>query len=448
MPDNRQVQSNGGASNSSNPSVDDLEEAVLRLDIQTNDSKDGGMLANSCPYPDRPGEPDCTHYLRTGLCSYGSNCRYNHPASAGKAGQYRGELPERIGQPDCGYYLKTGVCKYGSTCKYHHPRDRRGAAPVQVNMCGLPMRQEEKACAFYMRTGMCKYGLGCKFHHPQPAATGTVLPVPGLAGNGSSGLPAVPSSGLPFVGGVPTLSFPRAPYIPGPRIQSPQTYVPVLVPPSQGSASAHGWNTYLGSMNATNSVSSTSVLGSDLYNYRNHGTLLSPSVPQLPERPDQPECRHFMNTGSCKYGSDCKYHHPRERIVQSGTNSLGPLGLPLRPGQAVCLYYSSYGLCKYGPTCKFDHPLTGYPYNYGFSFPTLPVYDTSFYPYQINTSTVFSSEISPSKLSKVTDWNRHPEAVSSKIQNMDAETSENSSEPAGSPSHPLSSSELPREESE
>lgn len=33
------------------------------------------------PYPQRPGESDCKYYLRTGFCSYGSNCKYNHPTS-------------------------------------------------------------------------------------------------------------------------------------------------------------------------------------------------------------------------------------------------------------------------------------------------------------------------------------------------------------------------------
>lgn len=36
-------------------------------------------VAESNPYPDRPGERDCQFYLRTGLCGYGSSCRYNHP---------------------------------------------------------------------------------------------------------------------------------------------------------------------------------------------------------------------------------------------------------------------------------------------------------------------------------------------------------------------------------
>ncbi|KAI3968853.1 hypothetical protein MKX01_029003, partial [Papaver californicum] len=31
-------------------------------------------------HPVKPGEPDCGHYLRTGTCCYGLNCRYNHPS--------------------------------------------------------------------------------------------------------------------------------------------------------------------------------------------------------------------------------------------------------------------------------------------------------------------------------------------------------------------------------
>lgn len=51
----------------------------------------------------------------------------------------------------------------------------------------------------------------------------------------------------------------------------------------------------------------------------------------LPERPGEQECRYFMRTGNCKFGSDCKYHHPKEKIAQMAASSLGPLGLPLRP---------------------------------------------------------------------------------------------------------------------
>ena len=34
-------------------------------------------------YPERPDEPDCIYYLRTGACGYGSRCRFNHPRDRG-----------------------------------------------------------------------------------------------------------------------------------------------------------------------------------------------------------------------------------------------------------------------------------------------------------------------------------------------------------------------------
>lgn len=40
---------------------------------------DEKKVLRSNAYPVRPGERDCQYYLRTGLCGYGSSCRYNHP---------------------------------------------------------------------------------------------------------------------------------------------------------------------------------------------------------------------------------------------------------------------------------------------------------------------------------------------------------------------------------
>lgn len=89
-----------------------------------------------------------------------------------------------------------------------------------------------------------------------------------------------------------------------------------------------------------NPAISVGSLGSDLvYNSMNLDELisgeqvnLSSMSPTLPERPDQPECRYFMSTGTCKYGSDCKFHHPKERVAQSMIN---PLGLPVRPVSSI-----------------------------------------------------------------------------------------------------------------
>ncbi|KAJ4730118.1 Zinc finger CCCH domain-containing protein [Melia azedarach] len=442
MPDNRQVKSNAV----SNQSADNIEEAIWRLKI--HDNQEGGGVAQSSPYPDRPGEPDCLFFLRTGLCGYGSNCRFNHPAYAAQGAQYREELPERVGQPDCGYYLKTGTCKYGSTCKYHHPKDRNGAGPVSFNLLGLPMRQDEKSCPYYMRTGSCKFGVACKFHHPQPSSVGTGFPVTGSATFGSMGSSVLPSSGLPYAGSLPTWSLPRSPYLSGPRLQGSQSYMPVIVSPSQGLVPAPGWNTYMGNIGP---VSPSSIAGSNLiYNSRNQSDLstggqvhmLATSSPNLPERPDQPDCRYYMNTGTCKYGADCKFHHPKERIAQSAASNVGPLGLPSRPGQAVCSNYSMYGICKFGPTCRFDHPYAGYPFNYGLSLPPLSILDSPLMTHQA-VPTTHSSDTSPIMSAKIPDWVQNSDAESMKHQNTTTKNSDNSSEVDHSPTQSVQNSSDP-----
>lgn len=44
------------------------------MNLQSNESEVIGG-----PYPERPGEPNCVYYIRTGQCGYGLSCRFNHP---------------------------------------------------------------------------------------------------------------------------------------------------------------------------------------------------------------------------------------------------------------------------------------------------------------------------------------------------------------------------------
>ncbi|GLU07433.1 hypothetical protein SLE2022_243930 [Rubroshorea leprosula] len=76
-------------------------------------------------------------------------------------------FPERPGEPECQYYMKTGDCKFRASCKYHHPRDR--VVPrinCALSSLGLPLRPGVQACSFYLQNGHCKFGSTCKFDHP------------------------------------------------------------------------------------------------------------------------------------------------------------------------------------------------------------------------------------------------------------------------------------------
>ena len=66
---------------------------------------------------------------------------YPHlPSSAGQssAGAKEHRFPERPGEPECQYYMRTGNCKFGASCRYHHPPDR--AAAAILGPLGLPLR--------------------------------------------------------------------------------------------------------------------------------------------------------------------------------------------------------------------------------------------------------------------------------------------------------------------
>ncbi|KAI3946593.1 hypothetical protein MKX01_014451 [Papaver californicum] len=356
------------------------EETLWQLNLRANETMDPG------PYPERPGEQDCTYYIRTGLCRFGMTCRFNHPPNrklAIAAARMKGGYPERVGQPECQYYLKTGTCKFGATCKFHHPRDKAGiAGRVLLNILGYPLRTNEQECAYYLRTGQCKFGNTCKYNHPQPSSSMVSL-------RGSPLYPAVRSPTTPgqqsYPGGI-TNWVSRASFIASPRWQGPSSYAPLILP--QGVVPVQGWNAYagqLGSGSSSDSQQQTSGTSqfygttrpSDTTNAGVQGfsSFRSGSAPSgiyalqrenvFPERPDQPECQFYMKTGDCKFGAVCRFHHPRERLIPVPNCLLSPLGLPLRPGEPLCIFYSRYGICNFGPNCKFDHPMG--PLSYGIS---------------------------------------------------------------------------------
>ncbi|KAG2293372.1 hypothetical protein Bca52824_040041 [Brassica carinata] len=296
-------------------------------------------------YPVRPDAEDCSFYIRTGSCKYGSSCKFNHPVrrklQIGREKVKEKEREENVENPrlmECKYYFRTGGCKYGETCRFSHTKEHTPLpSRPELNFLGLPIRPGEKECPFYMRNGSCKFGGDCKFNHPDPTAVGGVDSPLFRGNNGGSFAPkdAPQASSTSWSSPRHMNGTGTAPFIPVMYSQnrgvSPQTpewsgyQAPSAYPPERNILPP---STY----SANNSLAETSSF-SQLQ-----------STEEFPERPDQPECSYYVKTGDCK-------------LPKQSPSSFNDKGLPLRPEQSMCTHYSRYGICKFGPACRFDHSI-------------------------------------------------------------------------------------------
>ncbi|KAF6165410.1 hypothetical protein GIB67_018854 [Kingdonia uniflora] len=323
--------------------------------------KEGKTRKYQQQYPLRSGEPDCSFYLRTRACRYGSNCRFNHPSRRKNQARSSGgavtldpaqavtatendDHPEKTGQIEC-KYNRTGSCKFGSSCRYYHPRDKTVvAAPVDFNFLGLPIRPGEKECPHYMRTGSCKFSTNCRFHHPDPTAAVESDTPSGHDNGGSVPLHSSDAS-QPASWALPTTSpsYPPMMYC-SPQVVQPKTeWNGYQASSSVGPLYSADGNVYRPPAPVMNS--------SNLHSTQNHYPI---PIDAFPERPGQPECQFFMKNGDCKYRSACRFHHPKNRASHS--LATGSMGLPSGPGPTNCANYIQYGVCNNGPSCKFNHP--------------------------------------------------------------------------------------------
>ncbi|GMH31464.1 hypothetical protein Nepgr_033307 [Nepenthes gracilis] len=302
-------------------------------------------------YPVRPEAEDCSFYVRTGMCRFEMNCKFNHPPRRNISAVKVKEKDEPSGMPgqvNCKYYDRPGGCRFGTACRFSHSKTVAVASLSNLNFKGLPIRPGEKECAYYMHKGSCKYGADCKFHHPEPTAVEGSDALDGYSNGGSiTGQNA----------SQPTLSPWSSPL----ALNDTASYVPLMFPLTRGVPSNPEWNGYQGTLPLP--YGAYSAARTNIYTQQQQPQMLM--MDEFPERPGQPECSYFLKTGDCRYRSACKFHHPKSQIVQSPLCALSDLGLPLRPGQNICSYYSRYGICKFGPACKYDHPV-----NYACSAPS------------------------------------------------------------------------------
>lgn len=78
--------------------------------------------------------------------------------------------------------------------------------------------------------------------------------------------------------------------------------------------------------------------------------------PLLPRKPWMIPCEFYLKTGTCKFGTECRFDHPPEHQV-----ALNEFRLPVRPGEPKCSHFERTMTCKYGAACKYDHSITKTP---------------------------------------------------------------------------------------
>lgn len=310
------------------------------------DWKEVPLAPTSESLPERPGETDCPYYMKTQKCKFGFRCKFNHPKDKSNtvavgdvmgAGSVDHLLPERPSEPICAFYSKTGKCKFGANCKYHHPKDVQipasgqnsitteqvdsarkdtgiagsGSAPAKTfvpvtpallhNSKGLPVRPGETDCPFYLKTGSCKYGATCRYNHPDRTF-------------GNVGQSVIPSAAA----GLPLGLFNQATNL-IPNID------PLLAQASLG-------------------------VSSSVYPQR-PGELECDFYMKTGQCKFGERCRFHHPIDRSAPNPHVAQVIPNVKLTLAG--------LPRREGSVACPFYMKTGTCKYGVACKFDHPPPG-----------------------------------------------------------------------------------------
>ena len=107
------------------------------------------------------GSGECFEFTRKGTCRFGSSCRFAHQGGGPAAPSPYPMSPERRrpnaspqkGDRDqgkgemCGHFARTGICRFGSACRYEH--GTTGCNPYQEPLFLLePIRERNEIFPF------------------------------------------------------------------------------------------------------------------------------------------------------------------------------------------------------------------------------------------------------------------------------------------------------------
>ncbi|KAI3725965.1 hypothetical protein L1987_65761 [Smallanthus sonchifolius] len=268
-----------------------------QIDSLSNElSSDGDETIGqrSMQYPIRPDAEDCSFFIRTGTCKFGSRCKFNHPVLTKNLvdqDQSSCKIP-------CKFYMllifsymmqfyPAGLCKYGESCRFNHSKSEAEESALQLNIFGFPKRLVKMNCSFYIRTGMCGYGAACRFNHPDPVM---VLDPESMnsckeaieSTQSCLSLPLIATGNFPFVHQNCVLS----------GYQAPKCKQKVEI--------------------AECTLKREPCVLNDV---------------GLPIRPGKKACRNYENLGLCKFGRACAYDHPKKHSSTYGSTSASHSGV-------------------------------------------------------------------------------------------------------------------------
>mmetsp|Transcript_37130 Transcript_37130/g.78757 ORF Transcript_37130/g.78757 Transcript_37130/m.78757 type:complete len:545 (+) Transcript_37130:128-1762(+) len=373
----------------------------------------GAKQLNSAGYPIVHNTEDCQHFMRTGECKYGSNCKWNHPEGMATAvapdyhesvaAAHGSAAPPQVptaqgvgtavnsagyplnpGSPDCAFYMKTGQCKFASTCKFNHPEGlatqvagapvtapgayQSGSGGKTLNSAGYPLAPGVEDCQHFLKTGTCKYSSSCKYNHPEgyatqiaqapvasPSAAAPPRPAPGQRPGTT-----LNSAGYPLAPGIEDcqhfLRTGQCKWGSGCKYNHPEGLATQIAPGAEVALAAQSAPAPAAAAAAPTwgQPAPAAAAPAAALAAIGDGTTNSQGYPL---NPGQADCAFYIKTGQCKFGSTCKFNHPEgaggTAAAGEATNSLG---YPLRPGQEDCAYYVKTGQCKFSATCKYNHP--------------------------------------------------------------------------------------------
>ncbi|XP_020590295.1 uncharacterized protein LOC110031446 isoform X3 [Phalaenopsis equestris] len=336
----------------------------------------GGVQSQVDEYPQRPGEPECQFFMKTGYCKFKSARRYLPKLKCrGPVEQLGGTLlpSENTSEeqeavlglssskvpdlftPNQGLESNAQCNENQTVTSLLHAPDIKtidqqqelvskdaasefsGGEPQQFDE--YPQRPSEPECQYFMKTGYCKFKSACRYHHPKSNLSSLSLSLRPASNNS-----------VPFRQDDPVEQL-REITLPLENTSNDQTAF--LCPSSSDVPSQVNvqWNV---DQMATSPLNPPEIkmnlkvqeLANKDTAHEFYGRVESQQIDEYPQRPGEPECQHFMKTGYCKFKSACRFHHPKSNICF--------LARPLKPDKPSCTHYSR-GNCKFGSACRFNH---------------------------------------------------------------------------------------------